>query len=113
LKELAPSIFRQRLIIEGTYKEIVGSKEIKNYLKNLSNILKMKTLLEPLTHKSKKYGWAAWIHWENSGCHLYAWESPILFLSVDIYTCKKFNIRTAVNFTKKYFKTKEITFKSV
>ena len=36
-------------------------------------------LLEPVTHRSDRYGWAGWIHWETSGAHFYAWEQPRLF----------------------------------
>ncbi|MFT7615965.1 MAG: hypothetical protein ACI8Y7_000793, partial [Candidatus Woesearchaeota archaeon] len=50
----------------------------------------MTVLLEPITHKSEKYGWAGWVHWENSGAHFYAWDRPEVFFSIDIYTCKEF-----------------------
>ena len=29
-------------------------------------------------------GWAGWIHWETSGAHFYAWDTPRPFFSVDI-----------------------------
>ena len=41
--------------------------------------------------KANQFGWAGWVHWETSGVHLYAWEQPMLFFSVDIYTCKAFD----------------------
>jgi S-adenosylmethionine decarboxylase len=63
----------------------------------------MKTLLSPVTHRSDKYGWAGWIHWESSGAHFYAWEKPRLFFSVDIYTCKEYDSQKAVDFTRQYF----------
>ena len=50
----------------------------------------MHLLLDPVTHRSDRYGWAGWVHWETSGAHFYAWEDP-LFFSVDIYTCKPFD----------------------
>ena len=59
--------------------------------------------MNPITHRSSKYGEAAWIHWETSGAHFYAWDQPRLFFSVDIYTCKKFNLEDATDFTKSYF----------
>lgn len=112
MKDLAPTIYRQRAVIEGyPLKEITG-EEVKDYLSKLSGVLKMKTVLDPITHRSDRYGEAGWIHWETSGAHFYAWDVPILFFSVDIYTCKEFDVEDAVEFTREYFSAKEIVFKS-
>jgi S-adenosylmethionine decarboxylase len=113
MKNLAPKIYRQRLVIEGIPAKSIKSSDIKKYLSGLSDELKMKTLLKPVTHQSPKYGWAGWIHWETSGAHFYAWDKPKLFFSVDIYTCKKFSNKVAVDFTKKFFNAEEIVFKNV
>ena len=113
MKDLAPKIHRQRLIIEGNCKNLISSSQIKEYLSKLSIQLKMKTLIEPITHQSDKYGWAGWIHWETSGAHFYAWDKPTPFFSVDIYTCKKFDDKTAIDFTKEFFKTTDLVSKSV
>jgi S-adenosylmethionine decarboxylase len=113
MKDLAPEIYRQRLIIERKPNKIINDVQIKGYLSELSNKLNMKTLIPPVTHKSDKFGWAGWIHWESSGAHFYAWGKPSLFFSVDIYTCKKFDNSVAIEFTKSYFKAKEVVFKSV
>lgn len=113
MPNLAPTIYRQRLIIEGIPKQPITDKDIKDYLVKLSDVLNMTTLLDPVTHRSDLYGWAGWIHWETSGAHFYAWDQPKLFFSVDIYTCKKFNDQTAIDFTKKYFQAETIATKSV
>lgn len=112
MKDLAPQVYRQRLVVEGYPSYTISDDHIKDYLSKLSDILEMTTLLEPVTHCSDRYGWAGWIHWENSGAHFYAWEQPLLFFSVDIYTCKSFSPEKAVEFTKEYFKTTEIVFGS-
>ncbi len=109
-KDLEPTIYRQRLVIEGYPKNLITDKQIKDYLSELSNNTGMKQLIEPVTHKSDTYGWAGWIHWETSGAHFYAWDDP-LFFSVDIYTCKKFDAKEAVVFTKNYFSTSQIEYK--
>lgn len=111
MKDLAPSIYRQRLVIEGYPEKVITDVDIKEYLSELSEVLGMKTVLNPVTHRSDKYGEAGWIHWETSGAHFYAWEVPILFFSVDIYTCKQFKVDSAVEFTREYFKTSEVAFK--
>lgn len=111
MKDLAPGIYRQRAVIEGYPSRAITSQDIKDYLKQLSDVITMKTLIEPITHRSDKYGEAGWIHWESSGAHFYAWEQPLLFFSVDIYTCKPFDAKVAAEFTKKFFGATEIEYK--
>jgi len=108
MKDLAPNIYRQRLVIEGYPERVITDQQIKEYLSELSVKLDMKELITPITHRSDQFGWAGWIHWETSGAHFYAWEQPMLFFSVDIYTCKEFDPQTAVDFTREYFTTSEI-----
>ena len=111
MRDLAPEIYRQRAVIEGYPTKPLKAEEIKKYLSQLSDVLKMKTLIEPVTHRSDLYGEAAWIHWESSGAHFYAWDVPRLFFSVDIYTCKAFDVQDAVKFTKEYFKATDVEFR--
>ncbi len=111
-KNLAPDIYRQRLVIEGYPGFVITDDHIKDYLSKLSDVLAMKALIQPVTSRSDKYGWAGWIHWETSGAHFYAWDKPRHFFSVDIYTCKKFNPRDAVVFTEQYFKTSKMVHRS-
>jgi S-adenosylmethionine decarboxylase len=101
--DLAPEIYRQRLVVEGLVDAPIGREEIESYLSQLSEVLGMITVLEPVTHQSDKFGWAGWIHWETSGAHFYAWDQPRLFFSVDIYTCKWFSAEKATQFTSEFF----------
>jgi len=103
MKDLAPEIYRQRLVLEGYPNQAISDNEIKQYLSELSSKIDMHALITPVTHRSDKFGWAGWIHWETSGAHFYAWEEPRLFFSVDIYTCKSFVPQAAVQFTKDFF----------
>jgi hypothetical protein len=112
MKDLAPEIYRQRLVIEGVCPKPITDKQIIDYLSKLSDTLKMRTVLAPVTHRSDLYGWAGWIHWETSGAHFYAWEQPRLFFSVDIYTCKRFDIDEAVAFTQDFFQATKVEHKS-
>ena len=112
MPDLAPTIYRQRLVIEGTCRAPVGAETIAGYLRDLSDRLGMKILLDPVTHRSDRYGWAGWIHWEASGVHVYAWESPLLFFSVDIYACRSFDAAEAVEFTSDAFVATEIVAKA-
>lgn len=111
MRDLAPMILRQRLVIEGLIETVITDIDIKNYLVKLSSELKMKTLIQPVTHRSDLYGWAGWIHWETSGAHFYAWERPVKFFSVDIYTCKQFETQWAVDFTQRFFEATQVQYK--
>jgi hypothetical protein len=110
--DLAPEILRQRLVIEGVPARPVDDAQIRHYLSALSREVDMVQLLEPVTHRSDLYGWAGWIHWETSGAHFYAWEQPRLFFSVDVYTCKAFDVDTAVSFTRDFFAAGPVVAKS-
>lgn len=109
--DLAPMIYRQRLVMEAYPKKAITADEIKEYLSGLSKVTDMNQLIEPVTHCSDMYGWAGWIHWETSGAHFYAWERPILFYSVDVYTCKKFDPQVAIEYTRNFFNSDTIEFK--
>jgi S-adenosylmethionine decarboxylase len=111
MTDLAPMICRQRLVVEGTCPRPITADDITDYLAKLSVVTDMTTLLEPVTHRSPLYGWAGWIHWETSGAHFYAWEQPLLFFSVDIYTCKPFDAAEVVEFTAEYFHTDQLVAK--
>jgi S-adenosylmethionine decarboxylase len=111
-RDLAPEIVRQRLVIEGVPARPIGKPQIRRYLSALSRQVDMVQLLEPVTHRSDLYGWAGWIHWETSGAHFYAWEQPRLFFSVDMYTCKAFDVDTAVSFTRDFFHASPVVAKS-
>lgn len=106
--DLAPEIYRQRLVVEGLVDRPIERHEIVEYLSTLSKVLDMITVLEPVTHQSDLYGWAGWIHWETSGAHFYAWDRPRLFFSVDMYTCKWFSNDEAVEFTREFFNARQV-----
>ncbi|MEZ5383431.1 MAG: S-adenosylmethionine decarboxylase [Microthrixaceae bacterium] len=96
--DLAPGIHRQRLVIEGLTDEPMTDALLTHYLAQLAVELDMVALTAPILHQSTTYGWAGWMHWETSGCHVYAWDEPGFF-SVDIYTCKPFDPRMRFEFT--------------
>jgi S-adenosylmethionine decarboxylase len=109
--DLAPSILRQRLVIEGLVEHEISDRDITTYLARLSDVCGMTVLAEPVTHRSDRYGWAGWIHWESSGAHFYAWAEPEPFFSVDIYTCKAFSPVSAIKFTAEFFSATAISAK--
>ena len=111
MRDLAPEICRQRLVVEGLCREPIDAASIKEYLSQLSKAIDMVELIEPVTHQSPLYGWAGWIHWETSGAHFYAWDVPRLFFSVDVYACKPFAAQTVVDLTREWFDASDVVFK--
>jgi hypothetical protein len=112
MPDLAPAIYRQRLVIEGTCDTPVTDAAIRAYLVGLSKVCAMTILLDPVTHRSDRFGWAGWVHWEGSGAHVYAWDIPALFFSVDVYTCKAFDEVAAVEYTRRAFGATRIVAKA-
>jgi hypothetical protein len=106
--DLAPDIHRQRLVVEGLVTSPISAEDIVCYLKDVGRLTGMRVLTEPVTHRSPLYGWAGWVHWETSGAHFYAWDTPRRFFSVDIYTCKAFDADEVADFTSRYFRATEM-----
>lgn len=107
MRDLAPDIHRQRLVVEGCVTRPITAEHIRRYLKELGGVTQMRVLTEPVTHQSPTYGWAGWVHWETSGAHFYAWDAPHRFFSVDIYTCKPFDAEAVTKFTADFFQATE------
>jgi hypothetical protein len=98
-------------VVEGRCPKSIGAESIDRYLRELSDVCEMDRLIDPVTHRSDRYGWAGWVHWEASGAHLYAWELPTLFFSVDIYTCKEIDPLAVTKFTSDFFEAEEVVAK--
>jgi S-adenosylmethionine/arginine decarboxylase-like enzyme len=118
MKKIAPEIFRQRLVIEGVYREKVTKQKIRKYLKELSRLLGMTVIFGPrIMRNGEKYrmgqeGFEGLMVWVESGVSVYTWECRNFF-TVDIYSCKKFSVEDAVCFTNDTFNASEIEFKEV
>jgi hypothetical protein len=108
MRDLAPTIVRQRLVVEGTVPAPVTAEKIVEYLRALGPVTQMRVLTEPVTHESPLYGWAGWVHWETSGAHFYAWDRPVLFFSVDVYACRAFEPEAVVDFTREFFAATDV-----
>ena len=111
--DLAPGIHRQRLVVEGTMEEALDDERICEYLRRLGDVVGVELRDEPVTHRSPRYGWAGWIHWDRCGAHLYAWEDPSLFFSVDVYACTPFDALTVVRFTEAFFQETRVAAREI
>lgn len=100
-----PQITRKRLIIEGFYRIEITHEFIKKFLKELSDFLGMMIILEPVIFSpnvktnSIHSGLAGFMAWVESGVSFYTW-SNYKFFTLDIYTCKDFEIKKAIRFVK-------------
>ena len=104
MKDLAPDITRQRMIVEGTLKQPFGPLDMIGYCLNITDLLNMTKVSSPICSYDKKYGWCAYMHWKESGMHVYSWESRTPpFFSIDIYTCRAFKEESVIEFTKDFF----------
>ncbi len=110
MRNIAPNIVRQRLLIEAKYSIDVNQSIVKDYLLKLCESLGLKTYSEPIIHspsgegKEVNQGYDAFVPLIDSGISLYVWTNEN-FLSCVIYTCKEFSAQKALQFTKDYFKT--------
>ena len=109
--DLAPTIVRRRLVIECIHKNNFNEQKIYDYMVQLSNVTNMTIVTLPTINDVEEYGFSAYMSWKESGMHVYTWNKTDQrpnFMSIDIYTCKDFNVKDVINFTKNIF-SNEIT----
>jgi|SRR3989338_4240850 len=117
MKNLAPDITRQRLLIEGYYAINVDKEAIKSYFKKVTESLNLRVYGEPIIFspqgegKGINQGYDAFVPLIDSGIYLGAWTNA-KFLSIVIYTCKNFDENKAVGVTKNFFRIGEIEYQS-
>ena len=101
--DLAPDIVRQRMVLEGTLHNPFEPEDITRYARELTAMLNMELVTSPILNHEPKYGWCAFVHWKESGMHIYTWDERFpKFFSVDIYTCKAFNPMDAIGYTEEF-----------
>lgn len=109
IENLAPEIYRQRLLIEGHFTRKVDEGAVSDYLLGLAAALDLRTYGEPVVFapasgmgKAENAGFDAFVPLIDSGISLYVWSGP-RFLSALLYTCKGFDEARAIDFTRDYF----------
>jgi S-adenosylmethionine decarboxylase len=108
-KDLAPDIYRQRLLLEGHFSRRVDEPAIREYLLGVAAHLDLRTYGEPVIFtpssgmgKDENAGFDAFVPLIDSGISGYFWTGP-KFLSVVFYTCKGFDEDKAEDYTREYF----------
>jgi len=102
--DLAPDICRQRMVTEGTLHNMFLPEDMTKYCREITEVLNMTSVTTPICNHEAEYGWCAYMHWKESGMHIYSWENRIpKFFSIDIYTCKEFDPMDVVRYTREFF----------
>lgn len=109
MKNIAPEIKRQRLLIEGFYSDIaINEVVIKDFFSFITTSLKLKAYGEPIIFspegmgKPENQGYDAFIPLIDSGISLYVWTNS-KFISLIIYTCIDFTESEAIDSTVRFF----------
>lgn len=108
MRDLAPDITRQRLLIEGTYERAITRGDVESYLVRVAAHLDLRTYGNPVVHapggagKDENEGFDAFIPLIDSGISLYVWSRRRFFAAV-LFTCKKFDSTAALDFTREFF----------
>lgn len=106
--ELAPEIFRKRLLVEGFFTGEVTDKTIVEFFAWLTQRLSLRTYGDPIVHatsgvgKELNQGYDAFVPLIDSGIYLAVWSNQ-KFLSLIIYTCKDFDEAKALQLTSEFF----------
>ena len=113
MRDLAPHVFRQRLLIEGLYTIDVSRQEVADYMTGLADHLGLKAYGEPLIHspaglgKAHNQGFDAFLPLIDSGISAYVWSSACFF-AVVLFSCKRFDVAAAVDYTRRYFGASDV-----
>lgn len=109
MKDLAPDIFRQRLIMEGYWEIAVDDDTVRDYLTGLAAAVGLTAYGEPIVFspasgegRPENAGYDAFLPLIDSGISGYFWSAS-RFLSVVLYSCTPFDTGSAVSFTRQHF----------
>lgn len=108
MRDLAPEITRQRLLIEGRFTVPVDADVVSRYLTGIAAHLELRTYGQPIVHapegagKPENEGYDAFIPLIDSGISIYVWSVKKFFATV-LFTCKRFDTEKAVRFTRDFF----------
>jgi hypothetical protein len=108
MRDLAPDITRQRILIEGHFSIKVDEQVIRSFFETLTSDLDLRTYGVPTVFapggegREENEGYDAFAPLIDSGISLYVWSRP-RFLSVVAFTCKHFDELTAVQTTSSFF----------
>ena len=113
MKNLAPDIFRKRLLLEGYFTIEVNEQTLVDFFAHITSGLSLRTYGQPIVHatsgtgKEENQGYDAFVPLIDSGIYIAIWHQQ-KFLSLIIYTCKDFPEDQAISLTQSYFGVAEV-----
>lgn len=113
MKDLAPEITRQRLLIEGLYSAAITEAAIEEFMLGIAAHLNLRSYRKPIIHspdgigKNENEGFDAFLPLIDSGISLYVWSAQKFFAAV-LFTCKEFDAEAAISYTRDFFGATEI-----
>ena len=112
MRNLAPDIFRERLLLEGYYSGAMTADRVHDYLLGIAAHLDLRTYAEPIVFapsagmgREENAGFDAFVPLIDSGISAYIW-SKAEFFSVLLYTCKGFDEKAAAEFTADFIQVR-------
>jgi hypothetical protein len=117
MRDLAPDITRQRLLIEGRYRIDIDADAVRACLTGLAAHLGLRTYGEVLVHspagegKPENQGYDAFLPLIDSGISLYVWSGKRFFALV-LFSCKAFDSARALDFIRGYLDSDELESRS-
>ena len=108
LTNIAPEIFRKRLLIEGFFAVEVTEASLGDYFSRITSELGLRAYGDPIIHctsgagKDVNEGFDGFVPLVDSGIYIGVWVNP-KFLSTIIYTCGEFDADKAVSLVKEIF----------
>ena len=112
LTNIAPEIFRKRLLIEGYYTIDVNVDVLGDYFATITAGLGLRTYGPPIIHttggagKAINEGFDGFVPLIDSGIYISVWSNA-KFLSTILYTCAEFDEKKGVSLVKEFFKVSE------
>ena len=110
---LAPEIFRKRMLLEGFFTIEVNEKKLVDFFRFITKQLELKTYGDPIVHttsgigKDSNQGYDAFVPLIDSGIYIAVWANQ-KFLSMVMYTCKEFDEVKAGSKTNEFFKMPKV-----
>ena len=109
LTDIAPDIFRKRLLVEGYFSVEVTEETLKGYFSRITSPdLGLRTYGDPIIHRTSgagrdiNQGFDGFVPLIDSGIYIGVWVNP-KFLSTIIYTCGEFDAERAVDLVTEIF----------
>jgi hypothetical protein len=108
LTNIAPEIFRKRLLVEGYFTVEITEDSLRRYFSQITSELGLRAYGEPIIHRTSgagkdiNEGFDGFVPLIDSGIYISVWINP-KFLSTIINTCGEFDADKAVSLVGEIF----------